>query len=135
MKRFFAIIASFLVSFSAIGIAYAATNSVAAAALAGCVPGRIGNFHDLVFNLFIGCILSPAVYLIIGIAVVVFLYGIVKFIMSDGEGREEGKQFMFYGIVGLFIIVSLWAFVRILQSTFNLNSTDLNIRPTTAIGQ
>ena len=93
-----------------------------------CVPGRTPlNFRDLVFNLVIGCILSPAVYLIIGISVVVFLWGVLKFIRAEGDDKNEGRQFIVWGLVGLFIIVSLWALVSILQGTFNLNSTDINI--------
>jgi len=98
-----------------------------AGTLAQCSPGSVKDFRSLIMNLFVGCLLSPSVYLIIAFSVVIFLWGVFKFVRSEGEDRSEGKQFMLWGIVGLFVIVSLWALVSILQNTVTLNTNSIII--------
>ena len=81
------------------------------------------NFKDLVDFLITGLI-RPLVPLLIGLAVVVFIYGVLKTMLSEGgEKKEEGKQFMFWGIIGIFVMVSVWGLVSILQGTFDLNNS------------
>lgn len=55
----------------------------------------------------------------LGVAVVVFIWGIVKMIlgMSRGEADkaiQEGKSRMIWGIVALFLIVSIWGVTALL---------------------
>lgn len=66
-------------------------------------------------------VLNQLVYVIIGVSLVVFLYGILKLSFIDGqkpEAREQSRKFMFWGIVSLFVMVSVWGLVNILQFTF-----------------
>ena len=78
----------------------------------------------LLIKNFIIFVLSPAAYLLIGLAVVFFLVGVVKFMFSAGdvEKRKEGRTMMIYGIIGLFVMVSVWGLVGILTGTFHLNN-------------
>ncbi len=64
--------------------------------------------------------LNSLIPLIIGIAVVAFLYGVVRYIYSGGdeEKRQEGIKFITYGIVGLAVMTSVWALVSIISVTF-----------------
>ena len=65
-------------------------------------------------------IMNQLVYVIIGAALVMFLYGILRLSFVDGqkpEAREQARKFMFWGIVSLFVMVSVWGLVRILQFT------------------
>lgn len=60
-------------------------------------------------------------YLIMGLSVLVFLWGVTKvWIISGGDAYEiqEGKKFVIAGIIGLFVMVSVWGIVRILTLTF-----------------
>lgn len=59
-------------------------------------------------------LLKLIVPLLIGLALVVFLWGVVQFIMSDDSGREEGRKKMLWGIVGLFVMVAVWGIVKLL---------------------
>jgi len=70
-------------------------------------------------------ILDIVVPLLIAIAVVIFLYGVVKYITAGGaeEKRAEARNVMIYGIVGLFVMVAVWGLVNILISTFGLQTT------------
>lgn len=51
-----------------------------------------------------------------GIALLVFFWGLVKFIYSaSAEGKSEGKGFMLWGVVALFVMVSVWGLVNFIQ--------------------
>lgn len=58
--------------------------------------------------------LNSLIPLIIGIAVIVFLWGVVQYITagSDSDKRKEGGYLMAYGIVGLFVMISVWGLVN-----------------------
>ena len=72
------------------------------------------------FIRFINRVLIP---LLIAIAVLVFLYGVVTYVLraGDEEKQKESKWFAVYGLVGIFIIVSVWGLVNLLGRTFGLN--------------
>ena len=55
-------------------------------------------------------ILRPLVSVLIGVAMVYFIYGVVIFISSAGDEskREEGKKTIGWGLLALFIMVSVW---------------------------
>jgi len=98
-------------------------NSAAPSSLS-CSPSSVKDFKSLIMNLVVGCFYYLTVRIIIGLALVFFLWGVFKFIRSDGgEDRESGKQFMLWGIVGLFVIFSVMGLVSVLRSTFTLNET------------
>jgi preprotein translocase subunit SecG len=68
-------------------------------------------------------ILSLAVPVIIALAVVWFIFSIFMYVIaSNEEGKAKAKGQIIWGIVGLFIIVSVWGLVGILSSTFNLST-------------
>src|SRR3989338_7855311 len=68
--------------------------------------------------------LSQAVILLVALAVVFFLYGILKYITAgdDEEKRGKMKNIMIYGIIGLFVMISFWGIVNILINTFELDT-------------
>ena len=85
------------------------------------------NFYELIVNVIIKGMLWPIIYLLIGGSVVIFLYGVFKFIRADAEKKEEGKEFMLWGIIGLFVMLSVWGLVNVIRNTFNLNDSYINI--------
>ena len=82
--------------------------------------GGLWNLFSIVMG-----ILSQVVILLIALAVVFFLYGILKYIASvdDEESRKKSKNVMIYGIIGLFVMISFWGIVNILINTFELDTT------------
>jgi hypothetical protein len=67
----------------------------------------------------VGCIISLinyALYLIMAFSVLYVVWG--AFNMMREEKREEGKQTIYYGIIGLFVMISVWGLVNILSATF-----------------
>ncbi|MEI8123870.1 MAG: hypothetical protein WCG60_01730 [bacterium] len=65
-------------------------------------------------------VFSPIISLIIALAVVYFLYAVSKFVRSDGKERESGKELLVWGIIGLFVMMSVWGIVGIVRSTLQL---------------
>jgi hypothetical protein len=72
--------------------------------------------------------LGLLVPLFIGVAVVYFIWQVFNYtIAGDEEKKKEAKTGIIWGIVGLFVMVSIWGLVAILQSTFNINGNTANI--------
>lgn len=70
-------------------------------------------------------ILNVVAPFIVGLAVFVIVYGILGYISSaaDEEKRKQAKDFIVWGIIGVFLMVSIWGLVSILVNTFNLDTT------------
>jgi hypothetical protein len=67
-------------------------------------------------------ILQSVVMILIGAAIVVFLWSIFKY-LTEGKNeakREEAKQYMIYGVIAIFIMVSVWGLVELLSQTVNI---------------
>jgi FtsH-binding integral membrane protein len=60
------------------------------------------------------------VWAMITAALLVFLYGVFTLMFVGGaneESRSKGRKFMFWGIVSLFVMVSVWGLVNILKTS------------------
>ena|SRR3989338_3732704 len=74
---------------------------------------------------YVTCIISSAVIpLIFALAVAMFVWGVVQFVIySDEEAKKaKGKQFMLWGIIALTVMISVWGLVSILGNTFGVNT-------------
>lgn len=74
-----------------------------------------------------GSLVSGAFGLMIGLGLLVFLWGLAKFILNKGsEGKvEEGKNLMLWGLIALFVMVSVRGLLWVLQDLFDLFDFDL----------
>ncbi len=66
--------------------------------------------------------LKDAMYLIIALAVVMFVWNVFQyFIKSDDVAeKKEAAQYVMWSVIGFFVILSLWGLVNIVKKTFNL---------------
>ena len=73
-------------------------------------------------------IVNPLIILLIAIAGAYFLWGMVQFIANsaDSQGREEGKRKIIWGIIGMVIMLSVFAILRILLLTFGIPTGPLD---------
>jgi len=64
-------------------------------------------------------ILKPLIFLMFGLATLVFIWGVQGFVGSadDAEARSKGAQQMIWGIVGMVIMISAVALVTIIGNT------------------
>ncbi len=79
------------------------------------VAGLMYNIMNLL-NIFISLLMI--------LAVVYFIYGVVTYVIAKGsDGKEEAKSRVTNGLIGLFIIVSFWGIIRIVQNQFGVDNT------------
>lgn len=86
---------------------------------------RTGGFlNDIIIFLFL-------------VATVIFLFGVVRYITAGGdeEKLKEGRAMILYGIIGLAIMVALWAFVNVGIDFFFNSGTSIRIPGATGVPQ
>ena len=45
-----------------------------------------------------------------------FLWGVLKYVLNaSDDAKAEGKQFMLWGIIALFVMVSVWGLVNLIS--------------------
>lgn len=78
--------------------------------------------------LLLGSWLKLALPLLISLAVVYFVWQVFKYaVAGDEEAKAQAKTQMIWGIGGIFVMVSVWGLVGILQSTFGTSGSSVNI--------
>lgn len=61
--------------------------------------------------------------LLMSVAIVMFFWGIVKFIanMDDENARSGGKSLMVWGMIAIFVMVSFWGIIGYFQESLGLS--------------
>ncbi len=67
-------------------------------------------------------VFDPVIRLIFAGAVVYFLWGVFTFIRSaeDPQGRIDGRNHIIFSVIGLFIMISVWGIMQIIQTTLGI---------------
>ena len=87
------------------------------------MAATIFDIIDVIAN-----VVSTLIPLLISIALLVFFYGVVKYIIAKGpEAKETAKDTMIYGIIGLFAIVAVWGLVALIKNTFGIYETTTDV--------
>ncbi len=70
----------------------------------------------------VGQLIGAATPIVVALALVYFFWGLGQFIFnsSDEAKRKEAISIMIYGIIALFVMVSIWGIINVLQTTFNV---------------
>ena len=81
-------------------------------------PEDFRGFVSIVMDL-----ISLALPVVIGLSLVAFFSGLAVFILhaDNEEKRREGKIFMIWGIIGLFVMISVWGIINILTESFGFD--------------
>lgn len=68
-------------------------------------------------------IINPLIGLLFTVAFILFLWGAVNFIFNSGDqdAQTKGKTHMLWGVLGMFIMVSVLGLLRILLNTFGVD--------------
>lgn len=90
---------------------------VTRAATAADCPTNPGNLKDLICSAME--LVNPIIALLTGLAVVFFVWNVLRFIMSAGDekGRGVAKNGIIYGVIGLFVLFSFWGLVELLRAS------------------
>ncbi len=81
-------------------------------------------------------ILNLIIPFLVGLAVFIIIYGILGYISqaADEERRAEARNFILWGVVAVFIMLSVWGLVTILINTFDLNNSNAVVQDTYKTG-
>ena len=96
-----------------------AVGSIGGSGVTGSCGSGITTLTSLI-NFFTCTLMNAVVPLLMALSVVGFVYGIIQYFLNpdNEEKRKAGKSFMLWGLVALFVIVSIWGLVGILSNTF-----------------
>jgi len=84
-----------------------------------------GNFSSLYSTLdSISGFINRLIPFVIGVAVLVFIIGLIQFVTSGGDEdkRKAARDTIIWGIIIIFVMTSVWGLVNILGSTFSLQN-------------
>ncbi|OGD68701.1 hypothetical protein A3E89_01815 [Candidatus Campbellbacteria bacterium RIFCSPHIGHO2_12_FULL_35_10] len=95
-----------------LGLASLLAPSIVLAADATSILGEVKKLIGLV------------VPLIISLAVIFFLYGLVGYMTKAGDKKDDAQQTMIWGIIILFVMVSIWGLVNLIQETFDIRGNE-----------
>ena len=72
-------------------------------------------------------IVNPAIMILFAVAFVVFLWGVAQYIRnsSNPSAATTGRDHMIWGIVGMAIMVSAFAIIKIVIGTFDIPTPDI----------
>lgn len=107
------VLSNSFMDFALVNAAYAASKSVDA---------FIRNVNKLIIN--------PLIVLLFALALAYFLWGVFEF-LSNAENEEKktaGKSHMLYGIVGITIMMGVWAILGIITNTLNIPKSEIDVQ-------
>lgn len=78
------------------------------------VQTLVGKFSYYVIN--------PILLLLFSVGLLVFIWGIIEFLLAmsglpSGTKVDDGKKHMFWGLVGMFIMVAAYTLVYLIEGT------------------
>lgn len=63
-------------------------------------------------------IVDPAILLLFGLALLIFLYGLVEFLwQTEKMDPKEGRDKIIWGLVGMAIMASVYGFLQVIVGT------------------
>lgn len=73
-------------------------------------------------------ILNPIIAILFSLALVYFIYGVAAYLWNpdNEEARQKGRKGMLWGIVGMFVMVSVFGIMRFLISSIGADPTLMN---------
>jgi heme/copper-type cytochrome/quinol oxidase subunit 4 len=66
---------------------------------------------------------NMAIEVIIGLAVVVFVFNVYRYFFMDRENNKERGMYLLWSIIGFAVIICFWGLVNVVANTFNLDKS------------
>lgn len=57
---------------------------------------------------------------LVTLALLGFFWGLVQYIWGGAESKEKGRDRMIWGVIALFVMVSVWGLVALIGNTFGI---------------
>jgi len=80
----------------------------------------IGN----IFNFFSCTIVGSVIPFLFALAVAAFIWGVIQYFLNpdNEEKRKKGKSYLVWGLIALFVMISMWGLVGVLSETFGITT-------------
>lgn len=77
-------------------------------------------------------IINPLIIFIFALAVLYFVYGLVKYLLSpDNEQvKKDSRQHMLWGVIGMFIMIATFGIMNLILNTLQVSKEDIQIEET-----
>lgn len=87
-----------------------------------CTTVRFTSLIDIL--VWIKCLITSLfIPLLFAAAFVFFLWGVIRYMTSsDNVKKEESKKYIWYGLIGLFVMVSVWGIIKIAAGVFGFDA-------------
>jgi uncharacterized protein YhhL (DUF1145 family) len=81
-----------------------------------------------IINIVAGLI-NLATPVVVALALLYFFWGLATYILnaSDDDGKKKGRDIMIWGILALFVMVSVWGIINVVRDTFQLDDSNIPI--------
>jgi len=68
-------------------------------------------------------LLNQVIPILITLAIIYFIWGVIQYVTAkDEEKQAEARKTIVSGIIGIFVIVSIWGLVSLVGRTFGIGS-------------
>ena len=90
---------------------------------------ELGNVETFMTSL--GRLINIALPIVVAIALLGFFWGLVKFIFAQGseEAKADAKKIMLWGLIALFVMVSVWGLVGFIGDALGIEQGEDVIVP------
>lgn len=77
----------------------------------------------------VGDLINLATPIVVALALLYFFWGLATYILGAGnkDNKDKGREIMIWGIVALFIMVSVWGIINVVRDTFNIDDNTINV--------
>lgn len=74
-----------------------------------------------ILNSIITTIVNPAIEVLLGLAVLYFVWGVYKFVANadSPEARQDGGRHILFATIGIFVMISVFGIMTLIQNSFH----------------
>ena len=88
------------------------------------IPARAMTLMGRIYTV----VLNPLISLLFGLAFAYFVWGVVKYVWSAEQeaSREEGRRAIVWGLIGMFIMFSVFGILRLVTGSIGADANALS---------
>lgn len=74
-------------------------------------------------------LIDLATPIVVALALLYFFWGLATYILNAGdeEKKKNGRNIMIWGLLALFIMVSVWGIINVVRDTFDLRNNQIQV--------